>query len=470
MSALPAACLEALSQIVGDDYVTTSATDLQLASIDLIDWPGQQPGICMVQPRDTTEVSRVVNELSRFNMPVIPRGAGLSYSGGAVPLGPAVILDLRRLDTLSVFPDDMIAVVGAGATWSSLSDALVPYGLKTAQQAPISGVHTTFGGAAAQGMPGGVEGFLGVTVVRADGSVVSTGSGSQKNSTGFQRYAGPDLTGIFLGDCGAFGIKTEVVVKLVPIKPLRFASFECADASACLRIMITLLRRGLVARVFANGPSEDAGQAQAWKLNIVVEAATEIGAEDTLRAVREIGVVDGSKIDNTTPATLAAKPYSVRGFLGIQGEQWLPVHGVLPLSQATDCVGALQAAFRERQTELAGSGIQHTWMLSSVGAYITIEPMLYWSDALSALHLHYLNDRNRARFGGKPEALTARQTVKEMRSELRDIMDRHGAVHAQLGRFFPYIENLDAGTATLARELKTLLDPGSRMNPGVLGL
>src|SRR5690606_37596907 len=128
------------------------------------------------------------------------------------------------------------------------------------------------GGAAAQNMPGGVDGIIGVTVVLADGMVARTGSGAMLNANPFQRYCGPDLTGLFLGDCGVFGVKTEICLRLAPLRPTRFASFECKSARACVDLMTALLRRMAVTRVFANGPGLSLGTSDGWQLNAVVES------------------------------------------------------------------------------------------------------------------------------------------------------------------------------------------------------
>ena len=50
--------------------------------------------------------------------------------------------------------------------------------------------------------------------------------------------------------------------------------------------------------------------------------------------------------------------------------------------------------------------------------------------------MHYLSPRNKERFGGFTANPAARDLVHKMRSGMRDVMDRHGAVHSQLGRFY----------------------------------
>ncbi|HVR59455.1 MAG TPA: hypothetical protein VMT72_21800, partial [Pseudolabrys sp.] len=110
------------------------------------------------------------------------------------------------------------------------------------------------------------------------------------------------------------------------------------------------------------------------------------------------------------------------------------------------------------------------WLLSSSGPSVTIEPMLYWRDRLEPIHLRYLSPRNRERFGAFAANPAARQFVRTMRERLRDIMDAHGAVHSQLGRFYRTSNSsLDSPDALLMR-LKAALDPDHRFNPGVLGI
>jgi FAD/FMN-containing dehydrogenase len=99
---------------------------------------------------------------------------------------------------------------------------------------------------------------------------------------------------------------------------------------------------------------------------------------------------------------------------------------------------------------------------------VTIEPMFYWRDALDPLHLQNLSESNRARFGDFPPNLAARDLVRRARDTLSGIMDQHGAVHAQIGRFYKLGSRMEPGAAQLLHTVKAMLDPRGRMNPGAL--
>jgi D-lactate dehydrogenase (cytochrome) len=500
----------ALAAIVGEANVLADEASRRLASADVFTWPEAVVPDLVVRPGSTEETARVVSLLARERKAMVPRGAGLSYTAGAVPHAPATVIDTARLDAIDINADDLYAVVGAGCTWERLAEALKPRGLRAVQVSPISGSHSTVGGAASQNIPGGMDGIIGLTVVLPDGSVARTGSGARQGASRFQRYSGPDLTGLFLGDCGAFGIKTEVVLRLAVERPAAFASFAFADADDLVAAMAALQKRGLVSRAFAMDQAKGeaaskvefgeaarvlgavvkgagsmgralkdvaqlargrtALQSHPWSLHLTVEAATEESANAQLELARRLIGKQGVEIDNVVPKTLRAKPYSVRGMVGPQGERWVPVHGILPLSRARACMAALRAHLATQAAALSSTGVEVQWLVSSLGAYVTIEPMFYWRDALDALHLAHLSERNRARFGGVAENPAARSLVRRLRAELRDILDAHDAVHAQIGRFYRLTELMDPGSRDLLTRVKRALDPDARMNPGALGL
>jgi D-lactate dehydrogenase (cytochrome) len=128
----------------------------------------------------------------------------------------------------------------------------------------------------------------------------------------------------------------------------------------------------------------------------------------------------------------------------------------------------LQAMVASRAAQMQELGITASWLMSTAGAHVVIEPMLYWSDQLDPLHMRYLSPRNRERFGSFALNPRAREMVRAMREQLRDTMDKHGAVHSQIGRFYRLSGSAVHGD--LLSRLKAALDPDHRLNPGVLGL
>ena len=507
---LHSALIDELVNIVGPANVCCDEPTRELASSDLFLWSGAVLADAVVRPGSTGELAQVVAVLARNGTAIVPRGAGLSYTAGAVPHRAAVVIDSLRLNQVIVHADDLYAVVGAGTNWQALAEALKPHGLRAAQISPISGSHSTVGGTASQNIPGGLDNILGLTVVLADGSVVHTGSAARVGASAFARYAGPDLTGLFLGDCGAFGFKAEVVVRLTVEREAAFASFSFQTADAMMAALVCLRRRELVTRAMsmdslkaqsatridvaeaasvvkavvkeagsigralkdlaqlATGRSavKDAG----WSLHLTVEAVTESLAQGQMDLARAVCCVDGQEINNLIPKTLRAKPYSIRGLVGPDGERWVPVHAILPLSRAEACMRALQAKLTSEAAAMATVGIKHSWIISTIGAYVTIEPMFYWQDQLDAIHLAHLSERNQTRFGQGSVNAGARELLTRLRAELRDVMREHDAVHGQMGRFYPYLPLLDSATQTLVSRIKHALDPARTMNPGVLGL
>jgi glycolate oxidase len=178
----------------------------------------RQRPLAVVLAAAADDVIQTVRLCHAARVPFVARGSGTSLSGGAVPLAGGVVIALNRLTRiLRVDPVARIAVVEPGVVNAHISAAAAPHGLYYAPD-PSSQSVCTIGGNVAFNS-GGAHCFrhgmtanhvLGLTAVLADGEVVTLGGASLE-------AVGPDLTGLFVGSEGLFGVALEITVRLVPI-------------------------------------------------------------------------------------------------------------------------------------------------------------------------------------------------------------------------------------------------------------
>ena len=251
----------ALARLVGGDYVRTDEATRWLHSEDI--WLGPDAVVALVvAPGSIGELSRVVHAIHDSGFSIAPRGAGMSYTGGYVPVnGRTVSLDMSRMNRiLGISRDDMTVSVEAGITWKALNQALAPLGLRTPFWGPMSGLRSTVGGGVSQlnavlgaGQHGtSSESVVALSIVLADGRVLRTGARGPDGATPFYRHYGPDLTGVFCGDCGVFGVKAEITLRLMALPAHEdYASFSFPTGTAMLEAMAGIARAGVASETCA---------------------------------------------------------------------------------------------------------------------------------------------------------------------------------------------------------------------------
>ncbi len=177
----------------------------------------RQPPMVVVLPQTTAEVAAVLRYCRDNAIKVVPRGAGTSLSGGALPLADGVLLGMAKFNrVLEVDYENRCAVVQPGVTNLAVSQAVSARGFYYAPD-PSSQIACTIGGNVAENS-GGVHclkyglttnNLLGVEMVTIDGEVLRIG-GKHMDSGGY------DLLGVLTGSEGLLAVVTEVTVRILP--------------------------------------------------------------------------------------------------------------------------------------------------------------------------------------------------------------------------------------------------------------
>jgi len=208
-----------LMAAVGSRWLLTEPEDLRPYECDGLSAYRQTP-LAVVLPEDETQIIAVLRACRKAKVPVVPRGAGTSLSGGALPHAEGVVLSLTRLTRiLRIDSEACTAVVQPGVRNLAISEAVAPYGLYYAPD-PSSQIACTIGGNVAENA-GGVHCLkYGLTVhnirrlrgVLMNGEVIELG-GDALDAPGY------DLLAAMTGSEGLLAVITEIAVKLTP-KPV----------------------------------------------------------------------------------------------------------------------------------------------------------------------------------------------------------------------------------------------------------
>lgn len=226
-----------LAHLVGAERVAEDAESLAAHAGDR--WFASHLPEVVVHAGSTQDVARVLEYADKQGVPVTPRGAGVGYVGGCVPLQGGIVLSvagMRRIKEIHV--EDGVAVVEPGVITGHLQAEVRKLGLFYPPD-PASLKECSIGGNLATNAGGprclkyGVTRHyvLGLETVLAGGRVLKAGGRTHKNKTGF------DLVGLFVGSEGLLGVITEATLRLLPLPPARatlsasFATFGEAAAA-----------------------------------------------------------------------------------------------------------------------------------------------------------------------------------------------------------------------------------------------
>jgi FAD/FMN-containing dehydrogenase len=519
-----AGALRALADALGPQNVLTDDGARAYFASDLF-YDGAPPAAIVI-PDTVEHAQAAAKALTGAGLAVIPRGGGMSYSAGYISgRTDTALIDTRQLNRIvEINTEDMYVTVETGVTWAQLDTELSKHGLRTPFWGTGSGKHATVGATLSQNginYGSGQYGFaaqsvIGLEVITANGGLLSTGTGgNDQNPSPFLRHYGPDLTGLFLGDCGALGLKARATLQLIRRPEVTlYAAFEFNSADAFCGALSEVARCQAVAECFGFDPgfttmrttyagvkdglkmlsgvikgqsSVAAGLKEALKvaaagrrylenicysIHLTVDGRDDAEAASKLKAATAALGKDGTEIEASVPKVMRGTPFpDPTILLGHHGERWVPMHGIVPHSRLRGLLRGLDT-FMDAHAPLIE---QHdiAWAITAVPAGpsgVLVEPNLYWRDARTKLIEDHLPDSYLEQKPVYAADADAKAAVKTLREGMIGVFRAQGAAHLQIGRVYPYLESRSAEMRALIHALKAHLDPQGRMNPGSLGL
>lgn len=238
----------------------TVLTDPDLVASYRYDWarnPDAGTPLAVVRATCTADVQATLRWASAHRVPVVPRGAGSSLSGGSSGVAGGITLTTERMRQVTIDPVTRVAIAQPGALNAEVKKAAAGAGLWYPPD-PSSYEMCSIGGNAATNAGGlccvkyGVttDYVLGMQVVLADGTAVRLGGPRLKD------VAGLSLTKLFVGSEGTLGVITELTLRLLPAPPVAatlVATFASIEAAAAAVVSITGVLRPSMLELMDNG-------------------------------------------------------------------------------------------------------------------------------------------------------------------------------------------------------------------------
>ncbi len=514
--------LAALLACLGAGRVLTDEAGRRLLSTDLY----AEGATCAVaiRPADAASLAAAVQAATAAGYAIIPRGGGLSYTGGYVPATErAVLVDTRDLTGIvELDTEGMILTVRTGTTWEAIDEALAPHGLRLPYFGTFSGRVATVGG----GLSGGAVFFgtarygtaadhvLDLEVVCTDGRILRTGQAAFRNGKPFYRTHGPDLTGLFLHDGGALGIKTEASFRLIE-RPAHtgYLSWAFPDALGAAAALSAIGRAGTAEEAYVFDPATTArGMEGSTLANDLRRLGGIVTGQDSLLAGFKAGAKvalagkrlvpagwhslhlasaarstaalaadlehsrkllarhGGQEIPNTIPMGVRAAPFdNLNGVLGPHGERWLALNAKVRHGDAARIIERFESFIGGYRERMAAARVTHSVLLTAMNtSAFSFEAVYHWPDRWLPLHRAVADPGFLAKLPPDTPNPAGAALVAELRERTLDLYDELGVASNQIGRTYRYYDNLAPGTRSLLDALKATLDPPGLMNPGVL--
>jgi len=236
------AIIKELEQLIGPEAVISEEEGRRTFEADALTAYRCIP-LAVVLPRTTEEVAKVLRYCHENGLKVVPRGAGTSLSGGALPAEDAIVVGISRMNRiLDIDYVNRTISVETGITNMAVSEAVAAEGFFYAPD-PSSQLACTLGGNLAMNSGGAhclkygvtTNNVLGLRIVLMDGEIVEIG-GPHLDAEGY------DLMALIVGSEGQFGIITEATLRLLAkadgARPILLGFDSSEAAGQCVAAII----------------------------------------------------------------------------------------------------------------------------------------------------------------------------------------------------------------------------------------
>jgi D-lactate dehydrogenase (cytochrome) len=446
--------VRALAAQFGNRLVTSTAVREQHANTTT--WVANEPPDAVVFPQSTADVQQIVRICAAHRVPMIAFGTGTSLEGQINAPHGGVCIDVRDMNrVLAVHAEDLDCVIEPGITRKQLNEQLRDQGLFF----PIDpGADASLGGMTATRASGTnavrygtmKDNVLALKAVMANGEVIKTAQRAKKSAAGY------DLTRLFVGSEGTFGVITEITLRLHGI-PEAIASGVCPFPSveAACKATIATIQTGIpVARIELLDDVQVKACNAYSKLSLPEQPMLFLEFHGTKASVAEQSEQFGeiAREHGGGPFDWATKPedrtrlwqarhdayWAARGLR--TGAQAIATDVCVPISRLADCLVATQA-------DIAASRLLAP-ILGHVGDgnfHLTL--------------LVDLDDRDEVK---RAEGLCQRLVERSLAME-GTCTGEHGVGQGKMKYLAP--EHGEQALAVM-RSLKRALDPQNIMNPG----
>ncbi|MFA5901467.1 MAG: FAD-linked oxidase C-terminal domain-containing protein [Hyphomicrobium sp.] len=377
------AIIKELEALLGVDGIISEEEGRRAFEADALTAYRQAP-LAVVLPRSTEDVSKVLKYCHENGLKVVPRGAGTSLCGGALPTADAIVIGTSRMNR--VIEADFInrtITVECGITNLAITDAVSAEGFFYAPD-PSSQLACTVGGNLAMNSGGAhclkygvtTNNVLGLKIVLMNGEIVEVG-GPYLDSEGY------DFLALIVGSEGQFGIVTEATLKIIPkaetARPVMLGFNSCEAAGQCVAAIIG---SGIipVAIEYMDRPAIAVCEAYAkagYPLDVEALLIVEVeGYEaETTRLLRDVVDIarsfDPKVIEASTSAEHSARIWKGRkAAFGAMGRisDYYCMDGTIPLSRLPEVLNRIAQICAEHRLQVAnvfhaGDGNLHPLIL-----------------------------------------------------------------------------------------------------------